>query len=383
MAIRADEVDLARDKDLVERYQAGDPTAFDDLYQRYFRRLRQFCLRRVGDPHEAEELAQEAFTRALRALPAFAGERRFYPWMTVIAQRLCVDHHRRLWRITPEPDVDPGLVTDDDYSALYAESDLTYLGAALERLAPRHREILHLREQEGLSYQQIADRLDVPVTTVEALLHRARKALRREFTAVGGGRLAGVPLLGWIVRHLDGVRGRFVARVGERVQELGGLGNLAAPMTAGAMTLALAVAPAFGGSQGSTVVTEGGAIDGTATAHTTAPPTPPGAPVSVGSNDGDAGRDGGAGSTGPASGGGGASAAPPSPTAPGPIYRPATVGPAKIKWRTADPEADDQPRVIRVGPVTIGADPTVVGAAARDTVQDPAGTIGAQLGGNR
>ena len=70
MALRADDVDLNRDRLLVERFQAGDREAFDDLYLRYFERLRRFCQRRVGDAHEAEEVAQEAFVRALRAMPA-------------------------------------------------------------------------------------------------------------------------------------------------------------------------------------------------------------------------------------------------------------------------------------------------------------------------
>src|SRR3982750_4446701 len=94
MALRLDDIDLDRDRALVERFQSGDAAAFDELYRRYFSRLRRYCEKRVGDPHEAEEVAQEAFVRALRAMPGFAGDRRFYPWMTVIAQRLCIDHHR-------------------------------------------------------------------------------------------------------------------------------------------------------------------------------------------------------------------------------------------------------------------------------------------------
>ena len=102
MAIRAEEiddvsgrVDLDRDRVLVLRHQRGEADAFDELYRRYHPRLVLYCRRRGGDPHVAEELAQEAFLRALRAMPQFGGDRRFYPWMTVIAGRLCIDHHRR------------------------------------------------------------------------------------------------------------------------------------------------------------------------------------------------------------------------------------------------------------------------------------------------
>lgn len=192
MAIRAVEiddrtgcVDIDRDRLLVVRHQRGDDAAFDELYRRYHSRLVGYCQRRVGDRHVAEELAQEAFVRALRAMPRFAGERRFYPWMTVIAQRLCIDHHRRASRVEPSAEVDAGTV-EPDHDELWAAVDRRHLGAAVERLAPRHREILELREQRGWTYQQIADHLEVPITTVEALLHRARKALRREYRTVAG-----------------------------------------------------------------------------------------------------------------------------------------------------------------------------------------------------
>jgi RNA polymerase sigma-70 factor (ECF subfamily) len=215
LALRAEEiedpgiVDLDRDRALVLRYQRGDEHAFDELYRRYYPRLHQYCQRRVGDTHVSEELAQEAFLRALKAMPRFAGERRFYPWMTVIAQRLCIDHHRRAARVEPSPDIDLGVV-EADHDAVFAEVDRSHLGEAMARLAPRHREVLALREQRGWSYQQIASHFDVPVTTVEALLHRARKALKREFLAVsGGGRLASIPFLGWLVARVGRMRTRF------------------------------------------------------------------------------------------------------------------------------------------------------------------------------
>ena len=98
---RDDDVDLARDRVLVTRAQEGDRAAFDDLYLRYYRRLYRFGLRRLHDTHEAEDVAQEAFARAWRALPAFAGDRRFYPWLSVIASHRCTDVLRRRNRSTP------------------------------------------------------------------------------------------------------------------------------------------------------------------------------------------------------------------------------------------------------------------------------------------
>lgn len=217
MALRADDVDLGRDRSLVEQFQAGDSTAFDDLYRRYFQRLYRFCLKRVGDSHEAEELAQEAFTRAYLNLGNLGGDRRFYPWVTVIAGRLCVDTHRRRARSQPCDDVDPGVV-DGGQEAVLNEADITLLNQAISRLASRHQEVLDLRERQGYSYQRISEYYGVSLGTVEALLWRARRALRREFLALTNGEtpaLAGAPLgLGfsrlaaWRVRISEWVNGR-------------------------------------------------------------------------------------------------------------------------------------------------------------------------------
>lgn len=211
MALRADDVDLARDRTLVELAQGGDEAAFEDLYRRYYRRLLRYCVRRVGDIHEAEEVVQETFARAMVALPRFAGERRFYPWLTVIASRLCVDTHRRRARSEPTAEIDLGAVEADHERRLIEDEDRALVGRALARLGPRHREVLHLREDLGLSYQAIADRYDVSIGTVEALLWRARKALKREYLAVAGtdARLIGLPVIGWAVRRWASIRHKF------------------------------------------------------------------------------------------------------------------------------------------------------------------------------
>ncbi len=237
MALRADDVDLGRDRDLVERYQAGDPQAFDDLYRRYFDRLHRFCRRHARDSHEAEEIAQEAFVKAFRSMDTLQGERRFYPWMTVIAKRISIDRHRKLGRLelTEEPDL--GSV-DPELDHLFDAVDIAHLRSALDRLGPRHREVLHLREEQGMSYADIATQLDVPVTTVEALLHRARKALRREYAAVGGearGAL-GLPVIGWLAARAW----RFRSLLSEKWAEAAAI---AAPVAVGAVTAAVVLAP--------------------------------------------------------------------------------------------------------------------------------------------
>lgn len=244
MALRADDVDLGRDAALVEQIQEGDIAAFEDLYRRYYGRLYRFCLRRMGDPHEAEEVTQEAFARAYRAMPGLRGERRFYPWLSVIASRLCIDTHRRLDRTEPSAEVDPGVV-EGGHDRLEAAVDFELLQEAMTRLSTRHREVLHLREREGWSYQRIAEHYDCSLGVVEGLLFRARHALRREFLAVAGpdaGLAAGLPPvvgLGWLGRRLAGVK----ARASEWASALGNMPALAA----NSMTLAVVVSTAAAG----------------------------------------------------------------------------------------------------------------------------------------
>jgi RNA polymerase sigma-70 factor (ECF subfamily) len=203
----ADDVDIDRDRNLVRRAQQGDRTAFDDLYARYYQRLWRFCLKRLQDEHEAEDVAQEAFVRAWQALPGFAGERRFYPWLSVIAAHLCSNVVRKRNRADPVAELpDRNLASFEGCGEdhVMATHDSAVAARALAHLSPRHRAVLDLREERGWSYQRIADHQGVRVSTVEALLWRARAALKREFAAQSGeGRLGGaVGLLAFGLRRL-------------------------------------------------------------------------------------------------------------------------------------------------------------------------------------
>jgi RNA polymerase sigma-70 factor (ECF subfamily) len=233
--MRGEQIDLAHDRQLVEAWQAGDATAFDELYRRHFGRLRDFCQRRVGSA-AAEEVAQDTFVKALQALPRFSGERRFYPWLTVIASRLCIDHHRKNGRVQPSDKIDGGSV-DDGFDARFTlQAELDHLDRALGRLGARHAQVLDLRERRGLTYHEIAGELGVPHSTVEALLFRARQALRREFRAVSVERLAAVPGLGWVGAKLARVRDRLSLAAPD-------LGALGGTLAAGAVTAVLVALP--------------------------------------------------------------------------------------------------------------------------------------------
>jgi RNA polymerase sigma-70 factor (ECF subfamily) len=185
---RSGEIDIDRDRDLVCRAQAGDKSAFDELYACYFSRLEKYCFRRLADPFEAQDVAQESFLRAWRALPQFAGDRRFYPWLSVIASNLCTDVLRRKRRFGPVPvaepwerDVATGSATED---SVVASVEIDLAAKAFSQLSDRHKRVLDFREGSGMSYQEIADKEGIRITTVETLIWRARKAFKREYSAL-------------------------------------------------------------------------------------------------------------------------------------------------------------------------------------------------------
>ena len=214
------DVDLNRDRQLVERAQSGDGSAFAELYTCYFDRLRRFCVRRLHDDAESHDVAQEAFAKAWRALPSFAGERRFYPWLTVIAANLCTDVLRRRTRSNLTGDFDAVEKLETRPSLDDSIEDRVVAGVenqmaleALDRLSERHRRVLVLREGSGWSYQKIARHEGVEISAIETLLWRARQALKREYAVVSGGAMAllAVPFAG--VRAFVRAGRRFAAAV--------------------------------------------------------------------------------------------------------------------------------------------------------------------------
>jgi RNA polymerase sigma-70 factor (ECF subfamily) len=231
-----DQVDIDGDRELVDRFQLGDETAFAELYSRHYRRLFRSCLRCLGDPATAEDAAQEAFAKALRALPTLNGDRRFYPWLSVIAKRVCVDIHRHRARSQPAESIDPGATADGE-QALMTSIEATAVQDALARLTSRHRDVLHLREFEGWSYRSIATHYGVRVAAVETLLWRARRALHRELTVAGYERraLVSLPVAGWAYRRLGSIRARIEEWGGHRLAPV--LGSAASVVTIGALVI--------------------------------------------------------------------------------------------------------------------------------------------------
>jgi RNA polymerase sigma-70 factor (ECF subfamily) len=175
------------DRDLILRCQAGDRSAFEPIVLRYNRRAAAFALGWTGNREDALELSQEAFARAYRALHRFDPSRPFYPWFHRILKNLCIDHLGRARRLHEVPLDDVAPIASDRSSpqerAERAERRRA-VWEALRRLSPMDREILILREFQGLTYAELATVLQIPKGTVMSRLHNSRKRLRAELEAL-------------------------------------------------------------------------------------------------------------------------------------------------------------------------------------------------------
>ena len=180
------------DQQLVERAQRGDKHAFELLVAKYQRRLLRLISRLVRDPAEAEDVAQEAFIKAYRALPQFRGDAAFYTWLYRIgvntAKNFLVSNGRKAPTSTEkdaeeaETFEDAGQLRDINTpeSVLMSRQVAEAVNAAMERLPEELRTAVTLREIEGLSYDEIAEVMNCPIGTVRSRIFRAREAIAAE-----------------------------------------------------------------------------------------------------------------------------------------------------------------------------------------------------------
>lgn len=178
------------EQELVARAKQGDQDAFAKLVEANQNRIYSLAYRMAGDPEDAADLAQEALLRAWRTLPSFQGESSFATWLYRLTSNLCIDFLRREKRrktATPVTSLDdeesaaPTEVPDhssDPHQELERRELRLAVGQALLKLSSEHRQVLVLRELEGLSYTEIAGRLELSEGTVKSRIARARIALR-------------------------------------------------------------------------------------------------------------------------------------------------------------------------------------------------------------
>ena len=177
------------DQQLVERAQSGDKHAFELLVAKYQRRLGRLISRFVRDAAEAEDVTQDAFIKAYRALPAFRGDSAFYTWLYRIGINTAKNHLLALGRRAPtSTSFDSEEAEDFEDAALLHEVStpenelmskqvVDVVNASLQQLPEDLRVALTLREIEGLSYEEIAAVMNCPVGTVRSRIFRAREAV--------------------------------------------------------------------------------------------------------------------------------------------------------------------------------------------------------------
>lgn len=185
------------ERELVQRARDGDERAFEQLVADNEKRIYNLCRRLTGDPEDAAELAQEAFLNAWRGLSRFQGDSAFSTWLYRLASNACIDFLRREKR---RRDLSMSLSLDDDEGLRQAELPderdspeqcleraeiRRAIAAGLERLSLEHRQVLVMRELNGLSYAEICQVLELEEGTVKSRISRARVALRKVLTERG------------------------------------------------------------------------------------------------------------------------------------------------------------------------------------------------------
>ena len=186
------------DQQLVERAQRGDRRAFEMLVMKYQRKLTRLLSRLVRDPAEVEDVTQEAFIKAYRALPGFRGDSAFYTWLYRIGINTAKNYLVALGRRAPtstsfdneeaESFEDADALRDNstpEGEAIGKEIANT-VNRAMEALPEDLRTAITLREIEGLSYEEIASVMNCPIGTVRSRIFRARESIAAELRPLLG-----------------------------------------------------------------------------------------------------------------------------------------------------------------------------------------------------
>jgi RNA polymerase sigma-70 factor (ECF subfamily) len=177
------------DQALVERVQKGDKAAFELLVAKYHRKIIRLVSRLVRDAAEVEDVTQEAFIKAYRALPQFRGESAFYTWLYRIAVNTAKNHLATQGRRAPTSteanaeeaetfaEADQLRDINTPESMLMSKQIAQTVNTAMEALPDELRTAITLREIEGLSYEEIAEAMGCPIGTVRSRIFRAREAI--------------------------------------------------------------------------------------------------------------------------------------------------------------------------------------------------------------
>jgi RNA polymerase sigma-70 factor, ECF subfamily len=177
------------DRRLIADCLLGNRESFGELITRYHTRLYNAALRLVDTPEDAADVVQDAFLNAYQSLRSFKGDAEFFTWMYRIAFNVAISLKRKKKAAVSLSALEPGQngkrhepVDGSEYvkpgAALERSEDEQLLHMALARLSGEHRDVLVMKDIDGLKYEEIADVLKVPIGTIRSRLHRARLELR-------------------------------------------------------------------------------------------------------------------------------------------------------------------------------------------------------------
>lgn len=214
---------------------------FDGFVRAYEGRLRRLVMRRIGDLCEAEEITQETLLRAYQHRASFATEDELMAWSTVVAQRLVIDRVRVRGRSVAVAEVpETARMGRDTADIVVARHEARAALESLEAIPTRQAAILWAREVEGLHYEEIAERFGITEPAVRSLLHRGRKALRKEFKdRTGSLPLNGlVPFAPWLLALKAAGRMRGAAKAAAK-----STATAAAALSVSALVVATGLGP--------------------------------------------------------------------------------------------------------------------------------------------
>ena len=186
------------DRQLVARAQSGDKRAFELLVEKYQRKLARLLSRFIRDPAEVEDVTQEAFIKAYRALPAFRGDSAFYTWLYRIGINTAKNYLMAMGRRAPtstevEAEEAEGFEEGEQLrdintpeSVLLSNEIAQTVNATIESLPEELRRAIQMREIEGMSYEDIAQAMDCPIGTVRSRIFRAREAIAEQLRPLLG-----------------------------------------------------------------------------------------------------------------------------------------------------------------------------------------------------
>lgn len=186
--------------DLLRRCREGDGLAWEALVRRFQGRVYGIAYYYTGNAEEARDLAQEIFIRLYRRLDACTNDETFVPWMIRLARNACIDRLRRMKARPPTAGIpveemfDLKTSTPDPAEQHEIDSRRQLVHRALQKLSQINREIILLKEIQGMSLEDVSQTLKIPIGTVKSRSNRARIELARHVMSLTGGQQSGSPL---------------------------------------------------------------------------------------------------------------------------------------------------------------------------------------------